>query len=209
MRKIIPLSMALALAVAVVGFTGSAGAQAPITEDTLDCVLTGVAGNLTPGVENIADDAPDGLQDTDSGTYDFGGDAVCAFVDGTDPSPGTLEPTSTTGIYDGIINSTGTYVNTICGTGTATGDPDGTTVEFANNGLVEGPYKAEYNIQFVAGQGVLDITHAENGPGEGPETGDGAGEISIEPSEGNCVTTDVTVFTVQGTFVVTIDQTST
>lgn len=210
MRKIIPLSMALALAVAVVGFTGSAGAQVTNT-DTADCVLTGVAGTANAddpannGVQNITKDAADGnLADTDSGDYTFSGDTVCAFVDDNGPPPDSaVEQASHTGVYPGTITSEGRYVNTVCGTGTADGTPGLTSVSFADNAGAEGPYTDDYHIQFVAGQGALTIAAFTNNDSE---TGDGAGEITIEPTVGNCVTTDVEQFTVAGDFAVTIPQ---
>ena len=210
MRKAFLLCSVAAFAVAVMAFP--AGAAAQTNTDVSDCVLTGVAGTATPddpnntGVQAIVKDAQNGgIPDIDTGAYDFAGSAVCAFVDDNGPAPhSAAELASTTGVYNATITSAGRYANQICGTGTATSTPGATSVGFpGSNAAGEGPYTDDYTIQFTGGRGVLDINSFTNGDGE---TGSGAGEINIEPADGDCVVNDVKAFSVEGDFAVTIPQ---
>ena len=165
-----------AVAVAVAGVGSASAAQVG------SCVFTGLAGNLTPGVPAATN--PAGPLAT--GTYSFSGDALnCALAN----SNGTV-------IANGgaHITSSGSYLNLLCGTGTATGTA---TVAFSNGQTFS---NIGSTIAFVGGTGALAVTGGASG----------GGEVSIVPGDvpapvgagsgGNCVTTAVTQFKVYGNF---------
>lgn len=170
----------------------------------------------------------------EDGKYQFATGAngvTCAYVPVPYPR-GTREP----GIYSGTISSNGEYNNIVCGTGSAEDDgPPSTTpgstgiTEITTVSLptqVAGPpggtaagivdpaadgTSTRYRIDFVGGQGALQITRAQNEDGQ---VGVGAGVVSIRPTtfaknpnnppdplppEG-CVNADVTGFAVAGAF---------
>jgi hypothetical protein len=189
----------VALAVPLFGATS---AQA----DVGTCAFTGAAGPLVPGVQSVATDLADGnLQDVDTGTYTFNNagapaPSACLLVDDTNEPDGDND----TGLYSVHITSAGNYANTVCGTGSAI-DPDAahvtagdlTRIAGSGDGLGEDISDTNYRIDFVAGNGPLQVSSAVNQSGE---TGSGAGVVNIEPTIGNCVTQDVTQFQATGVF---------
>jgi hypothetical protein len=154
----------------------------------------------TGGVDDILGDTSDdgGPLDTDDGDFAFNGGVACAGADAAGPA--IVGP----GPYN--ISASGTYQNLLCGTGTAngtatlTGDVDDTSIDFV------------FNITFAAGVGELSLTVTGGTADLGATTetiqgGGGRGVISIVPSPedgGNCVTTDVTQFFVNGGFEATL-----
>jgi len=142
----------LTTALAVVGVLSAAsGANAAGHEVTV-CVTQGTAGIANPGIQNIKDDASDsgGLLDKETGTYSFGvgagQNATCveASADGEFvPAEDIPAPSNT------HIESTGSYENQVCGTGTADGTATVTTS--AGGGDV---VNASYHIDFYGGNGA-------------------------------------------------------
>lgn len=134
-----------------------AGLGAPTAQAAaFSCTFTGTTTALTPPI-------PPAPVTNTSGSYRFSGSATCN---------GTLNI---------AIVSSGTYQNTVCGTGTADG-----TATFGTGGP-SGPIG--YHIQFVAGVGVLTVT--SNGTGGGPV------QITPVPATG-CSLSAATGFTVTG-----------
>lgn len=172
MKKII---MVVAATLGALALTASAAQAAP---HSISCTFNGLAGIANPGVQAIVPDLSDGnLLDTDQGTFTFSGDAVCAGDTGAQTST--------------PLAASGSYVNTVCGTGTADG-----TANFTVGGLA---VQAVFNIQFIAGQGVIraTVTTSDN------SSGSAAGEATIvpdAPSGGDCVNASVTRFRVSGGF---------
>lgn len=141
------------------------------------CVFQGLAGDITPGVMLVGG----------SGSYTFS----------TPPGSATTQCNYNGGpMAPSTIVSAGNFTNTICGTGTATGNPaSATTIDQGNDGVKE-ITSADYTIAFRATQGTLDIKTVNGRPETG---GDVNGHVSITPSEGSC-TTGVTAFEVAGAF---------
>jgi hypothetical protein len=186
--KMLVLTALLAIGVLGVNVAGASAA----TAGAASCAFNGLAGIANPGVKSVQNDiaasgVPGFLTSTDSGSYTFNGPATCVVVDGSGATP----------VQSVTINSAGTYVNSVCGTGTADGNPGGTTVTGGAS-----PFSAvNYHIDFRGGQGTLRVSNAHD-----DATGDdysGAGHVVIVPTTGNCVTTDVTQFTVAGAFALT------
>ena len=193
--KILAASAMLIVGILALNVTG-AQAQAPSHSGA--CVFTGVTGDINPdppdagqptntGIQNIMKDvqnpgpASNPLADFDDGGYTFDGDAQCT-LDGGAPAAAN-------------IVSAGRYVNQICGTGTADGNAGGTTVTSAAANAND----LRYHIDFRSGQGVLDIRGGTLvTPTDPSSTIDGNGEVSIEPTVGNCVNADVEEYTVEG-----------
>jgi hypothetical protein len=162
------------------------------------CVLTPGQVTGTAGVDNIVGDVgdPGGPLDTDDGTFDFDGNATCAGADAAGPAvvaPGTY-----------TIAADGTYQNLLCGTGTANG-----TALLSGTGGNTTAIESTFGLTFAAGTGKLSIvvTGGVVQVGASTETvqgGEGTGAINIVPNPqaagGNCVTTDVTSFFVNGAF---------
>jgi hypothetical protein len=110
------------------------GSSSAFAADTVACGLDGETGNLSPAVN---------LQGG-SGTFTFGGQAVCSVNAGV-PALSTL-------------TASGTYSNQICGTGVA----DGTAT------LVSGSHtysSIPFHIDFVGGVGKVVITSPASGNG--------------------------------------------
>jgi hypothetical protein len=151
-------------------------------------VFAGVAGGLSPALPP-ASAFPAGLLQT--GTFGFGGG--CLAGASTDLPP-TLPEVATTC----TITSSGTYLDVVCGTGTATGT---STISSDADGVVTGAY----TIVFVAGVGVLQNALLGNpptspNPGLSPE-GAAIGVIDIVPTNaasGGCVIAPVDSFNVTG-----------
>ena len=144
------------------------------------CTFTGLAGNLTPAVRPIP-------QTGGGGTFTFGGTALtCTLVHGATVAPNVAA----------TINASGSYTNTICGTGVANGTA---TISFAANptGVTTG--NATFTINFTGGVGVLQISRFTDNAGH---TGQGGGQVNIVPAQGSCTSGGVTAFTVAGGFTV-------
>jgi hypothetical protein len=201
------------------GVTGSLVSSDP-DENGVEAIVDDLNENYLNGIPGD----PTNLSDTDSGTYTFGTQRI--DVGGHDVNPssclvysdGDVDVVRVTvpqvGLYPISIAATGNYVNTICGTGTA---PGTATVNFWNNNErnaipnnsanteAEGPVTASYDLQFVAGHGVLTINNVSNADETG---GSGAGYVNITPTVtgGNCVTQDVSQFAASGAFAVQIPE---
>jgi hypothetical protein len=183
------------------------------------CQINGAAGGLNPGVQNFKDDVTnnnatqpnmsgpgydhialpstplDVVLDRDSGSYNFdtlgapaGAPSVCAQVGVGTVGAGTVR-----------IQSNGSYIDTICGTGEAysgqQGDGGTTTITpLTTVGTFTVPTGINYRILFAGGSGAL-VGGFAGSPGVA------AGYINIAPTVGNCATTDVTQFNVTGGFV--------
>lgn len=136
-----------------------AGAQAAATSYT--CEFDGRTTNL--------DDIPAAPATGGTGNFDFSGTIRCA----TD-----------TGVKIQSFTASGSYSNTICGTGSATGSAtiDGHTIGF--------------RIDFVAGAGAIRVTSGARA---------GAGAVDIRPTNtGGCVTAPAEDFDAVGAFDVLI-----
>ena len=144
--------LALLSSLAVVGVLGGGAASAQAAT-TAACQFSGQTTSLNPAVQFLLG----------SGTFGFSGPATCS-VNGGAPQSGS-------------ITASGSYTNTVCGTGTATGTA---TITAGSTSVT-----ISFTIQFVAGQGAAR--------GTGSTTG--AGYVSIRPAldnqaapPGNCVT---------------------
>jgi len=143
--------IAVLASLAVVGamFVGGTTANAAVGDAGV-CVFTGLAGGLTPGIQDISNDP--GLIDVEQGNYTFattGGTAqvaTCAGVFGGAPQ-----------VQNVSITSNGKYDNILCGTGFAH-DLSGANTHVTAPGI--DITNAGYEIPFVAGVGPLVI-----GPG--------------------------------------------
>jgi hypothetical protein len=180
-------------------------AQAQGTMAELGCVIPpGQVVHTSPPVNNIVNDVLNGggPLDTGQGGFTFNGSAFCAGADVAGPG---LIPA---GEYN--LDATGTYQNLLCGTGTASGTAvlDGT---FGNTTLID----LTFGVTFAAGTGKLAIavTGGVVQVGANTETvqgGEGDGVISIIPNPlltgggGNCITTDVNEFFINGGFETTL-----
>jgi hypothetical protein len=136
---------------------------------TGECVFQGVAGNISPGVVLVGG----------SGVYDF-----------STTNPQTTQCNfETQGPKPSKIFSRGSFVNTVCGTGTAQSqqgvpskDPQGddtTTVDYGNDGSNE-ISSARYTIQFRGAQGQLDIETVNGSPDQLAVNG----HVTIIPAQG-------------------------
>jgi hypothetical protein len=189
-KKLLGLTMA-AMTAASLAAAPSASAAASV-----ECAFSGLAGNITPGVRAVL--GPNGPTGG-SGTYEFNGRATCTGVD----HDGTvIRPTVGADTTNATIASNGSFVNTVCGTGTASGNTDtravgttgpGTYVNF-DDGAVQDITQVTYNIQFVSGVGAISITRINNAPATA------GGNANIIPHSGDCVFQDVTAFDVAGGF---------
>ena len=176
MRKpLVSISAALTVSVAVWG--GSASATAEVSNDApsrdaLDCVFTGVA-SLSPAATEYKPLL--GIEAYDyRGGHWLSAQATCTFADGDDPSPGSQEASSTTGVYDATLESSGAYVARIPGGSIAGGSGEcaltmawsgwGGSLDFgADNPLVEGPYWGiGYDIEFLGREGRLTVSAVQN-----------------------------------------------
>jgi hypothetical protein len=179
------LCVAASLAVAMFAF----GAGSAFAADSATCAFTGLAGNLTPPIPAAAND-PGGPTTTETGTYQFAGNATCVAVEGD-----TGDAATNSGVYSTHITSSGNYTNLVCGTGTATSTAANTTLSGFPS--PEGPVNTAYTIRFTAGAGALQITGGFT-PQHSSVTG--GGYVQIVPAQGNCANTDVSAFTVAGSF---------
>ena len=154
------------------------------------CVFQGVTGTIAPGVMLIGQE----------GDYTF-----------ATSNPATTQCREGTGTpQQSKIESRGHFVNTICGTGTATGGPAATDTR-VDVGATTPPTwdydNIQYHIDFRAANGTLNV-HSIQGlkerrpdgtdPGTSP---DPDGHVVIIPTGGSCNDPGgVTQFTVAGGF---------
>lgn len=120
-----------------------------------------------------------------SGGYTFTTSGLCKTVDAdNDGDGGSLAANCT-------IDSTGTYKNTVCGTGSAAGTA---TITLSN-----GEDDIDYTITFVAGVGVIGGTSTEK-DSAGAVTGSGPlhGAVQISPATAPSGSTCTTGFNVVG-----------
>lgn len=146
--------LGVAALVAALSLTGGSAIAAGTAAS---CVVGGATGSLTPSVQQVGG----------SGTFTFSGTVVCQVNGG--PVVGT-------------ISASGSYSNTVCGTGTA----DGTA-------SIPGLGSRSFHIQFVAGTGAVFV------PDSSPTNAAGAVELvptGPDTSPGACVKQ----FTVVGAF---------
>lgn len=191
----------------------AAPAQADDTMGVAACTLIpgSVAGISNPGVESVLTDGVATLLDTDSGTFSFSGQAVCAGAD-VASSGGGVAPSLAAGVYN-INTTSGTYNNLICGTGTANGTATLTNAP----GTPAATINTTFAITFAAGVGKLSIVVNSGsidglvGPnGNTISGGEGTGVISILPTQSTppgsvgCINGDVTGFLVNGAFETTL-----
>jgi len=223
----VALLSALAMAIPAQANHGAAGPVDQLNDDDAygagACQFAGVSGQAPGGVRAIVPDFNDTpsdggdwvpvgqLLDTDGSQFTFGGDATCAAVD---VGGNTIGVVPTESVH---ISAKGHFTNLICGTGHADGVAN--AVSNAPNNNVD--IATRFGIDFVEGNGVLTINHVdgkfqldaplpvgEADPGDQDiDNGIGAGYVNIRPTgvegEGNCITEDVTAFSVTGAFAIT------
>src|SRR5436190_2580702 len=140
------------LATALVALCLGVAATSAFASNVYVCQVNGAAGQLTPGVQDIATDIGDtNLLDTDSGTYHFNS------ADGPLPVPtvcADVNSAGSVGVGAVTIDSSGSYTNTICGTGTATSPAGSTTITPSNSpfppvGSFAVPHGISYNLTFA------------------------------------------------------------
>jgi hypothetical protein len=154
-RKLGLMALAMTCAMAVFGAASASAATA------YSCRFTdGLAGNISPGV---------GVTPFFNGQYTFSGDADC-----------TIDATQ----VRAHIDSAGTFINVVCGTGLVQGSATVTAPGFD-------AITADYTIAFDATVGELAIT--------GGDVAGGGGAVQILPKTGDCIS-GVTEFTVTGAF---------
>ena len=163
--------------VAVMASLSMAGSASAALDERAVCQLTGVAGDITPGV----------MLTPNSGFYTFEGSVNCTYSIG-----------NATFSDVGTIVSAGSFSNIVCGTGSATSTPGTTSVTFPSGSPIPNVNNVNYQIQFTAAQGALQITSATDSHNH---SGSGGGEVTIIPSEGGCEQAGgVTAFDVLGGF---------
>lgn len=169
MLKQLKFVVAAVVAAAFVVGPASALAETPPV-DGAHCAFTGATVSL---------DAVPIMGGT--GNYHFQGTGTCALHGDA----------AETGVVAIGIDSSGSYVNQVCGTGTADGSATITGPS------AELPATINYHIQFVAGVGVLTVTGGSHADGSGAQ---GGGGIDITPTNiGGCVTAPALGFNVEGT----------
>jgi hypothetical protein len=193
----------------VAGALSLGSADASAQDHSMDCGFSGLVGTADPflphehaaGVESVATDLANSdhgghvLLDQDHGRYTFSGNGTCVIDDGGPQRVATV-----------TISSTGVYANTVCSTGNAsavdgrtnaeegTGFADWTSVREGQSDLFN---DVAYDIDFTGGNGVLEGTADHN---LDDRRGALTGFVRITPQVGNCLTTDVQVFQVAGSF---------
>jgi hypothetical protein len=145
--------------------------------DTGACVFQGLAGNINPGVMLVGG----------TGAYEFSTPTTSPRNQATLCSYNNSAPAVSK------IVSKGTFVNMICGTGTADGTEAETKIDQGADGTNE-ISSAAYHIDFRGTQGTLDISRVN---GRTETLGPVNGHVSITPTVGSC-TTGVTGFEVAG-----------
>src|SRR5436190_5185329 len=130
------------LATALVALCLGVGATSAFAQNVYVCQVNGAAGQLTPGVENVVSDLGanngnngfgttslpqtgtplDNILDRDpAGAPGVVGSYTFDSANGPLPVPTVCADVNTTGVSVGSvrIQSSGTYIDTVCGTGTA------------------------------------------------------------------------------------------
>src|SRR5688572_6115405 len=120
-KRLIPMALGVLSALALM----APAAQADDTFAVAACVLVpgSVDGNTTvPSVQSDALDGgswePPGLLGPETGSFTFSGPAACGGADVAGNAGST--PDAIVGVYD--IDASGSFVNLLCGTGSANGD---------------------------------------------------------------------------------------
>jgi hypothetical protein len=193
-RVVKKLGLVASLSALAIMPLGTSVARAEGPADVLTTTFNGVA-SLSPAIPP----PPAGFGQT--GTYTFSGNVpgtlpnglpgACTLVDGTD-----LTETNT---CSGTISSSGTYVNSECGTGTADG-----TAQIIGTPAAESAFVIMYHIDFVDGAGELSIRGGSHRDGTGA-TGTGKVWLTQLPGE-NCATTGATGFNVFGSATVSFAE---
>jgi hypothetical protein len=194
-KKLVPLGSLAALA--VMAFGASAAQAAEGSADVLVTTFNGQTNTLSPMIPP----PPGGNGQT--GSYTFSGNVPGLLPTGDQGQCQLRDPafSSENTTCSGTIDSSGTYNNTVCGTGTA----DGSATITGTPAAPEGPFTVKYHIDFVAGVGTLRITDGSHGDGTtvGPPPGIGAvgaGAVRLSQSgtDGDCATTGANGFHVFG-----------
>lgn len=178
--KFIKVVLASAIAALVLGIGVSTASAQLLGGDSLCTSLTtpptcvdslSDAGVLVfTGHANLSTTIPAPPATGVGGTYSFQGGCLASAI----ISDGDIDVNIPPGVEDpqtgscSSISSTGSFNNTVCGTGNATGDATVTTTD--------GKVKVHYTIVFVAGVGVLVVDSASSTDENGnPDDGFGAG----------------------------------
>lgn len=184
--------------------------------DVYSCTFTSSTGSISPddfanddGIESIENDLANGLDDQDTGLFNFdtinfpAGDAVCLYVDSD------LSGNGDTGVYEARFSSRGAYVNDICLTMRFfdTVDSRLTRIELSPTEELVGDdlTDAEYVMNFTAGTGYVDFEDGDNADGaeqnENDVEPDGVvNALPLTPEEGACLLDDVTQVQLTGAF---------
>jgi hypothetical protein len=188
MRYLVTLGL-VALGAMAIGVPAASAVETP--EDSLAAAFTGATTVLNPPVKWVGG----------TGSFTFGGAGSCVFTDDDfateEPGPDPAGPAAAVLLQPPLgpgcgFNATGTYINQVCGTGSA----DGTATI---TGGPEGTVTAKFHLDFVAGQGVLTVNDPAASDGDGAEHAVGTGFVNItpqtpppppdpaQPDFGNCV----------------------
>lgn len=172
----------------------------------MHCVFRAVMGAAAGAGENGAnaflsdatfDDSWDPLElmDTDPGTFTFNGPADCQAVDVASEigaNPEAIAPINATWSISGKFKSLACSTMMLSGDGTLVGNNVKLTMHMHVGATVAG------------GAGRMSIVLDPNLPGnlnnDAISTGEGRGTVHVAPRSGNCVTTNVTEFLVDGAF---------
>jgi hypothetical protein len=168
---------------------GTSVAQAEGPAEVLTTTFSGTTG--FNGVLPAIPPPPAGRGQT--GTYTFAGNVPGTLPSGSAGACLLVDPTAPTETTacSGTITSAGTYQNLVCGTGTVDGD-----ATVSGTPAAESPFKVVYDIDFVAGVGVLEIRSGSHADGTGA-LGGGYVLLTQLPGE-NCATTGATGFNLSG-----------
>lgn len=176
---------------------------------SLSCVFGGPAGFAADpggnGVNGYQQDAlfdssidPLDLMDTDPGAWTMFAPATCSGFDGaseTGPHAGPFTVAAT-------LVASGEFNNLICNTMLLNGQA---TVTGANLPMT---VNMNFGMTVLDGVGRMSVAVDEDAHGnignESVSTGEGGGAVAFVPQTGNCATSNVTVFRVDGAFATTI-----
>jgi hypothetical protein len=179
------IAVLASLAVMAAMFVGSSTANAALGDGGV-CVFDGLAGGLTPAIQDTVNDVTGGNPlSIERGGYTFNGDATCVgTVGGTVFAP-------TAGPDNVDLSSVGNYDNIVCGTGTAH-DHDGdltSVTAVSGTGVGASIRNVGYEIPFVGGNGPLLIGLGTNISGAvhdlGAVTGHEGPAHAHAPTSGN------------------------
>jgi hypothetical protein len=166
--------LAVATAVAALGAPVPASAAESAT-----CTLSG-SGTFVPGVRAVL--GPNGPIGGGGG-YELSAQANCAYAN-TATGVNTVTPAR--------IRSKGTFANDVCFVVTLTGELHDTTIDFADPSATD-ITQMDYFLYLAGETATLRGLGLING-----RSGRAAGEATIRRSDGDCVTQDVTGFTIDG-----------